>query len=301
MSKKRKVAEHAVPQSSQGMGFFQLVALMIVAAGLVLGLFWLFESIGQNSNLVKALTKILGSIVTVFTTYFLINRSLRLRERQSDTVVASFAGYIDYLSRLYGGLYEGGPEDDEKATELLSAVNRFEEYEDFYAYAERMRINANNLPAFLLDSLCFPSYMQTAKERLEDIYDATRQMTTLLGVSTPKLAIDAIQIVDEYSVLYRDDLPVINRGLRAYQKLQTIAQYTHAAQYEQYMQQDIADSLAAIMEAIRYVFIKVPRSLEEHLRKPLNNFRANLHSRYHEAYDNEVAAAAEDAEILDID
>jgi|GEM_PF-2462255 len=290
----------------QGMGFFQWIALMIVAVGLVVGLFYIFESLGAktNSPFVKALTKILGSLVTVFATYFLVNRALRLRERQSDTVISSFAGYIDYQIRLFRGLYDGGPEDDEDTEKVLTAVNRFEDYEEIMDYARRRGVNAQSLPSFLLDTLCWPSYMATAEERLVDIYDATRQITILSGVATPKLAIDAIKIVDEYSDLYRDDLPVIRRGLRAYRKLEWIAQYVNQTQdpaYLQYMQEDIVESVAAAIEAIKYVFVKVPDSLEHQMRTPLNTFRGNIHSRYHEAYDLEVANVEADLEVLDID
>ena len=130
MSNRRRSAP-AVPAvpAQQGMGFFQAIALMIIGVGVVLGLFYVFEMLGATGNkpFIKALTRILGSVVTVFATYFLVNRALRLRERQSDTVISSFAGYIDYQVRLFRGLYEGGPEDDEETEKVLSNVSRLEE------------------------------------------------------------------------------------------------------------------------------------------------------------------------------
>lgn len=305
MSNRRRSAP-AVPAvpAQHGMGFFQVVALMIIGVGIVLGLFYVFEMLGTNKPFIKALTRILGSVVTVFATYFLVNRALRLRERQSDTVISSFAGYIDYQIRLFRGLYEGGPEDDEETEKVLSNVSRLEEYDEIMDFAKRRGVNAQSLPSFMLDTLCWPSYMRTAEERLVDIYDATRQITILSGVATPKLAIDAIKIVDEYSELYRDDLPVIRRGLRAYRKLQWIAQYVNQTQdpsYQRYMQEDLEESVAAAIEAIKYVFVKLPESLESQMREPLNTFRGSINKRYHEAYDSEVANVEADVEILDID
>ncbi len=49
----------------------------------------------KNPAFLKAVSTILKAVATVFATYFLINRALRIRERESDAIIASFVGYID--------------------------------------------------------------------------------------------------------------------------------------------------------------------------------------------------------------
>lgn len=286
--------------TQNGLGFFQIAGLILLGAAVILGLFTVIESVGPNKPFIKALTKILGSIATVFTTYFLINRAMRVRERESDAIVVSFVGYIDYLIQTYGLSYGNGPEDDDEANGLLNAV-RGKDWQYIEEYAERMGVSAPELPRFLMDAICWPSYLRTSEERMIDIHESTQQITALLGVCSPKMATAAMEIVDCYSDLYRDDLPVIRRGLRAFRKLEWIAKYGAMVQgghQHGAMQEDIAESLSAILEAMQYVFQKLPGSLEDELRANLNKFRSKLHKRYHEAYDRELEAVGE---VLDID
>lgn len=297
---RKKKAPRPPSNAEGGMGFFQIVGLILIGAAVVLGVFYVIESVGPSKPFIKALTKILGSIATVFTTYFLINRALRVRERESDAIIVSFLGYIDYIIQTYKLSYGSGPEGDEEAQNVLHAVHG-RSWEEIEEYAHRMNINSEGLPRFLIDALCWPSYLRTAEERMLDIYDATQQITSLLGVCSPKMAAAAMEVVDCYSDLFRDDLPVIRRGLRAFRKLEWMGQYgpyIRDNSYHQGMQEDIVESVSAAIEGMQYTFQKLPESLEVELRDALNKFRSSLHKRYHEAYDRELQAVGE---ILDID
>ncbi|MEM1008124.1 MAG: hypothetical protein AAGJ35_03890 [Myxococcota bacterium] len=306
MASKKRKAPATQEASRQNNRTSQVIFLMLFGGLFLLGLFWLFEQLNatQNKPFLKAIIRISGSLVTVFATYFLVNRALRQRERQSDAVVAAFAGYIDYSVQLYKGLYEYGPEDDQEVQDLLRQTERFEDYEEFKAYARNSGIDTQNIHQFLMNALYWPSYLETARERMLDIHDATRQLTLMLGVSTPKLAPSTIQIIDEYSVLFKDELPVLRRGLRAFHKLEAIAQHLHHVpdpRYKEYLYEDVVDCLAAIYEAIIYTFVRLPRLLEETMRHPLQEFRKQLHKRYHDVYDQELIAIKDDLESLDID
>ncbi len=286
--------------SEGGLGFFQIVMLIIIGAIVILGIFWVIEEFGsQHAAFVKAFTRILGSIATVFTTYFLINRAMRLREKESDGIIISFVGYIDYLVQTYHNSYIEGPEDDEESMRILEDIEglTWQELED---YAEKMKVNAHNLPYFLLDTVDWPSYLNTAEEKLKEVYDATQQITALLGVSSPKMAVASMEVVDAYSDLFRDDLPVITRGLRGYRKLEWIAKYGKLIKDKNYLeelQEDIDESLGAILEAMQYIFQKVPVELEEELRGKLDTFYKKLSKRQKEIYDRELQDVGETFDI----
>lgn len=296
---------HKVEAAPSGMGFFQALLLLLVGVGAAIGIFYIVEILGdQTGRFYKTIAKVLGSLASVFATYFLINRALRLRERESDKVIASFMGYIDYLVQLFSRLYSSGPQYDDWAKEQLTAV-KGKEWEEIEEYAsEHVSPTTRELPQFLIDTFNWPHYLRTAEERLLEIYDASQQVNNLVGVSSPKVGTSAIETLDHYSELFRDDLPVIRRGLRGFEKLRTIAQYApyiQDASVHKGLDEDINDAVTAILEAMNYTFHKLPTDLEKVMRPALTKFRTHLDKRNHEAYDAELGAITADAELLDID
>lgn len=303
MSKKRRRSASQVGGGGESSGsFWQNVMLILVAGAVLLGLFWLMESVGsgaKNPAFIKAVTTILKAVATVMATYFLINRALRVRERESDAIIASFVGYIDYLVQTYEITYGEGPEDDDETNEMLNAI-RDRDWQYIEQLAKHRDVSTQDIHEFMLDALVWPNYMKTAEEQLLEIHDSTQQVTSLLGVCTPKIATAAMDVINSYSDLFRDTLPVIRRGLRGFDKLRLIADcvpHVQDREYHEESAQDIAESIAAGMEALQYTFQKLPQELESELRNSLNTFRQKLPKKYHEAYDQELEAVGEKLDI----
>lgn len=277
-------------------GFFGIAGLIILATILVLGLFYVIELVGTDqSSLKKALIKVVSSVVTVFATYFLVNRAIRQRERESDVILVSFVGYIDYLVQTFRNTYGRGPQDDEDCAEHMNHI-RGREWRGIEQYSSGLGITTNTLPRFLIDSVSYPSYLRSAEEQLLDINDSCRQITSLLGVCSPRLATAAMKVADSYSDLFKDSLPVIRRGLRGFRKLEWFAKYCpyiQDGQFHQECSQDINESIAAVLEGLQYVFQRISDELEDELRESLDEFRKNLPKRYHENYDDELEDVGE--------
>lgn len=304
MSNKRRRSASQVSNAGGGGNFWQGIGWIIAGGAVLLGLFWLMESVGsgaKNPAFIKAVTTILKAVATVFATYFLINRALRLRERESDAIIASFIGYIDYLVQTYENSYAGkpDPEDDEETAEMLRAIEG-RDWQYMEQLAKHRGVTTSNLNEFMLDALVWPHYMKTAEQQLLEIHDATQQVTAMLGVCTPKLATKAMDVLNSYSDLFRDTLPVIRRGIRGFEKLQLIARCSaHVQDYEYHdaMSEDIAEAIAAGMEALQYTFQKLPQELEAELREALNTYRSTIPKRLYEAYDAELSDVGESLDI----
>lgn len=306
MSKKRRRSASQVggADAEASGSFLKNVMLILIAGAVFLGLFWLMESMGsgaKNPAFLKAVSTILKAVATVFATYFLINRALRIRERESDAIIASFVGYIDYLVQTYNNSYGSGPdaEEDQETSEMLNAI-RDRDWQYIEQLAEHRGVTTRDIHEFMLDALVWPHYMKTSEQQLLEIHDACQQVTALLGVCTPKLATSAMDVLNSYSDMFRDTLPVIRRGIRGFEKLEMIARaapYVQDQEYHEEIAGDIAEAIAAGMEALQYVFQKLPDGLEEEMREALNNYRKKLPKRYHEAYDQELEAVGESLDI----
>lgn len=305
MSNKRRRSASQVSSASSGGSFLQSSMLILLGGLVLLGLFWAMENMGsgaKNPAFLKAVATILKALTTVVATYFLINRALRLRERESDAIITSFIGYIDYLVQTYENSYASkpDPEDDEETAQMLRAIQG-KDWQYIEKLAEHRGVTTRDINEFMLDALVWPHYMKTAEQQLLEIHDATQQVTAMLGVCTPKLATSAMDVINSYSDLFRDTLPVIRRGIRGFEKLETIARsapYVQDQEYHDEISGDIAEAIAAGMEALQYTFQKLPDELEAELRQALTTFRQKLPKRYHEAYDQELDAVGE---ALDID
>jgi hypothetical protein len=299
MAKKAPQSSYTPRSVNVNMSFGQILLLIVIGAGVAVGLFTVFESLGANKAVFRAITKVGASVVTVFTTYFLINRALRLRERESDTILVSFMGYIEYLVKTYALSYGDGPEDDPACNHHLDAV-RGMEWEEIEDYSARLNVSTQTLPRFMTDAICWKSYLRTAEERMLDIHHATDRIVNLLGVCSPQMATVAMEVSDQYSDIFADDLPVIRRGIRGFDKLDrimTYGAYVQDPRYHKDLEQDIAESISAILEGLQYTFQKLPNTLDAEMTAALTGFRQNLHKRYQAAYDAELEDLGEKFDI----
>ncbi|MCB9640465.1 MAG: hypothetical protein H6727_16335 [Myxococcales bacterium] len=259
-------------------GSFVLGAALSLVISLLLGP----SAKAQLTQVVlKAVRGGVTAIITTLFTYFLVNRYLRKRERESDTIMVSYLAEV--VSRLRGlnAYYDPETLPDEEG-ELSETIAWLRDYEST-PKERRQKTNQSEIEDLLYQLRGVPAVLQAGQVRVNFIRDVSARIYTLLGVCSPKVAAGVPDCIDQLTYDLREAIEDLSYGERGYMELERIHRY---AGKRNVSQKEIAEILERIAVGIWALYDGITETLEDFQKEPLKNFLAELPAYATEAYND---------------
>ncbi len=261
-------------------GSFLVGALISVFGVLLLG-----EGARQKLTEV-ALRAVRGGVTAIITTlftYFLVNRYMRKRERESDSIMVSYLAEMFSRLRDMTGYYDPATLPDEEG-ELSETIAWLRDYEST-PKERRQKTSQAELEDLLFRLRGIPSVLQAGQVRINFIRDVAARVDALLGVCSPKIASGVPNCVDQLTYDLREVIEDLSYAERGYLELERIHRY---AGRRNLPQQEIADILERIAVGITALYDDLTESFTDFQKEPLKNFLETLPAYALESYNDTI-------------
>ncbi len=239
----------------------------------------------------KGLQSGLTAIITTLFTYFLVNRHLRKRERESDNITVSYLAEMFSRLRDITGYYnpETLPEEEGELSEIIAWLREYESTPK----ERRQKSDRAELEDLLFRLRGIPSVLQAGQVRINFIRDVTARIEALLGVCSPVVASGIPDCIDQLTYDLREVIEDLSYAERGYLELERIHRYAGRRNLPQH---EIADILERIAVGITALYDDLTESFAEFKKEPLPNFLATLPAHALESYNATIEGLKGDEE-----